>query len=98
MEGKDFCAGEQWGDHFKRWIFCGGSNEDDGSSLHMGKKSILLSLIESMDLIHKKDRPSLIIFPFLIRLLDDLSDLFHPGEDGTEGKKLSTCGGGNDHR
>src|SRR4030042_4904389 len=97
MKGKSFCAGEQRGNHLKRWIFCGRTDEDDRSLFHMGEESILLSLVESMDFIDKENRPFFMIFPFFIRLLNDLLDFFHPGENSAEGEKLSMGGGGNDH-
>src|SRR4030042_1660058 len=97
MQGKSFCAGEQRRNYVKGGVFCSRTDEDNGSFFHMGEKSILLSFVESMDLIHEENRPSFLIFPFFIRLLDDLSDFLHSGENSTEGEKLSPCGGGNDH-
>ena len=53
-------------DHLEGRVFCGCTNEDDRPLLHVGKKGVLLGLIESMDLVDKEDGPPLSVLPLLL--------------------------------
>ena len=54
----------------------------------MGKKGVLLGLVESVDLIHKDDGGGLFAVEQLAALLHYTSNLFDPGEHGGEKDKI----------
>ena len=70
---KDPGSGNQSSVHLKIRIFRGCADENKGSVLHKGQKIVLLALVETVNLIHKKDRllpvHSKSVFGLLYRLL-----------------------------
>src|SRR6187431_1842255 len=53
-------ARDQCLDDFEIWILGRRADESHGSSLDVWQERVLLSLIPAMDLIHKKDRASVV--------------------------------------
>src|SRR5689334_2505761 len=71
LEHEDLATGQERAGQTKAGILGGRSDESDGPSLHVRKKGILLSSIEPVDLIAKKNRTDPFEQPTL-RFLDDL--------------------------
>ena len=83
LKDKHLASGQQRGIDLKGGIFRGGPDENDASLLHKGQKSILLGLVETMNLIHKNNGP-----PsgkaHLFRLHHHLADFLNAAGNGAE--------------
>jgi hypothetical protein len=87
MKDHDSSPGEQRGYDFKRGILRGGTYQNDESAFHMGQKGILLSLIKTVNLIHKQDSWRSMDLAGLLCLLNNLPELLDPGGHGRKGMK-----------
>ena len=59
--------------------------EKNVSRLDVGKKRVLLRLVEPMDLVDEKKGAAAVDPPFVLRPAHDVLDLLDPGRDGAEG-------------
>lgn len=55
MDDDDTRARKKRGNDFKRGVFGGGANESDEARFDVGQKSVLLSFVETVNFVHKKD-------------------------------------------
>ena len=83
MEDKDPAPGQESPVYFKGGILRGGSNQDNASFFHKGKKSVLLGFVKPVNLVHKQHGPQT-HFPAFLRLGHDFPDFFDAACDGTE--------------
>ena len=52
LQHKDLAAREQGGVDLKRGVFRRGADQDDAAALHKRQKSVLLCLVETVNLVH----------------------------------------------
>ena len=71
---------QERGNHFKRRVFGSGANKRNQPAFHVMEKSILLSLVETVDFIHKQNRVLTVEVPPLFSYLDDRPDFLHSGQ------------------
>ena len=57
FQHKHAAPGEQRCDDLERGVFRGGADQGDQAAFHMGEKSVLLGLVETVDFIDEKDGP-----------------------------------------
>src|SRR6202000_3076409 len=79
LEDINLAPAEQRAVYFKGRIFRGGPDERDNALFHRPQQSILLPLVEPVDLVDEQDRPG-----DLPGFGDDLPYLLDPGRDGAE--------------
>ena len=84
LQGEHRGPGEERSHDLEARILGRGPDQDDGATLHVGKKSVLLRLVEPVDLVAEEDRASVRGPPPLLRLLDDLPHPRHALGDGRE--------------
>ena len=83
LEHKDLAAGQKRAVDLKGGVFGGRADEHDAAFLHKGKEGILLGFVETVDFVHKDDRPCAVDTVFF-RLLHDLADFLDAAGDGGE--------------
>ena len=66
---------------FKRRVFGGGTNEDQGAIFHVWQESILLRLVETMYFVDEKYRCLTTDRMLLPGPINSGTDVFHPGQD-----------------
>ena len=97
LQHKHTASGQKSAVDLKGRILRGGADKDDASFFHIGQKSILLSLIKAVDLIHKhhglNSHP-----PVGFRLGHNFFDLLDPAGDRAEINKPGMGLMGNDPR
>ena len=80
---------QQRRNHLKRWILRSRANKSDVSGFHVGKKRILLRLIEPVHLVHKHNRPRTAA-RLPLRVRHHFFNLFDPCEHRAERNELRT--------
>ena len=91
LEGEDAHPGEKRRNHLERGVFRRRPDQRDQAALDMGEKSVLLRLVEAVNLIHEEDRPAPVEPPQFGGLLNDGADLLHAGEDRREADEVRFC-------
>ena len=87
IEDVNLGAREKRRDHFERWIFRGGADEGDVTSLDVRKEGILLSFVEAMDFVDEDDG-ALAGVGFVFGGGHDFLDFLDAGEHCAEGDKF----------
>ena len=87
IENVDLGAREKGRDDFERGIFGGRADEGDVARFDVGKKGVLLGLVEAVDFVHENDG-ALSGTRFVFGGGHDFLDFFDAGEDSTESDKL----------
>src|SRR4030067_835900 len=95
MQNIHLAAGQQWRDHFKRGILGCSADQSDCAILDVGQKSILLGLIEAVNLIDEQNSSLVIEFSVFSGPGYDLLDLFDHGSNRREEYKIRIGGLGN---
>ncbi|AEW72919.1 hypothetical protein EcWSU1_01480 [Enterobacter ludwigii] len=80
FEQVNTCAGKQRGIEFKRRVFGGGTDEENGAVFNVRQESILLAFIETVNFVDKENgtSPGIAVLP---RTFNRLADLLHAGRD-----------------
>src|SRR5579859_844189 len=97
IENVDFGAREQGRDHLERRVFRGRANKRDVARFDVGKKGVLLRLVEAMDFVHEHNGALAgvgLVFGGSHHFLDFLDAC----KDGAEGDKFRTCEAGDQTR
>jgi hypothetical protein len=81
VQHQNLRAGEKRPIQLEARIFRRGADENDRSVLHIGKKGILLGLVEAVDLVHEQERAAPLLPPDP-RLLEHFLEVGHTGENG----------------
>ena len=74
LEHKDAAAGQKRAVDLEGGILGGGADQDDAALFHKGQESVLLGLVEAVDLVHKDDG-LFAVAAVVVRLLHDGADL-----------------------
>ena len=98
LEFKDHRPGNQSAVHLEIRVLRRGSNQNQRSVLHKGKKIILLPLIEAVNLIHEKNRFFLVHSEGILGFGHDLLHVFFPSGSGVDLGKFRAGGVGDDLR
>ncbi len=80
LEHQHLRPAEQRGVQLERRIHRGNTAQQDGAVFHMRQEPVLLSLVETVDLVDEQQRPLPVRAPVLGRL-EHLAQLRHAGED-----------------
>ena len=95
LEHQHLGARQECAVQFEGWIFGGRADQNDRTVLDIGQKGILLGPVESVNLIHKKDRALAEALPVAGRL-EHFPQILHAGED--RGKLLEMHPGAARHQ
>lgn len=82
------CTRQQGCDDLEGGVFRRCADEGDETAFDVREKGVLLSLVETVDLVDEQDGSSTVEFPLGPRFLDDGSDLFEAGKNGGEGLEM----------
>ena len=83
----DLATGKQGGIHLEGGILGGGADQDDGPGFDEGEKGILLSLVETVNLVDEQQGPASGT-PVPFRLLHHRADLLDSRKDRAEGDEV----------
>ena len=97
LQHVDAAARKQRGVDLERRILGGSADQADVAFFHVGQKGILLSFVETVNLIDEDDGARAVLTGAL-GVGHDLLDLFNPGEHGGEFDKLRLGHAGDDLR
>ena len=90
------CSRQQGVIQFKRRILGGGADEDQRAVLDMRKKGILLTLVETMHLVHEQNRGAAIDLAQILRPLDSGADILDPRQYRRQAFEFPTAGLGDE--
>ena len=88
FEGENAHPGEKRRDDLEGGILRRGADQGNQAAFDVGKKGVLLGLVETVDLVHEEDRPAPVEPPQFGGLVDDSADLLHAGEHRGEADEV----------
>lgn len=96
LERVDLSTAQQWPDYLKRGILRGGAYQCHRSLLHRSEEAVLLTLVETVDLINEEERT-----PFgedacgvCPAFVEHLTHLLYPAADSRKSVERTLSGGG----
>src|SRR5690606_9029312 len=88
LESEDLAARKHGSVDAERGVFGGGADQRDGAVLQVRQKSVLLSFVETVDLVHEQQRAAPLVVAALASRLDDQSEVCHATQHGAERYEL----------
>src|SRR5438445_7134544 len=93
LEHEDARAREEGRDHLEGRVLGGRPDERHRAGLDVGEEGVLLRLVEAVDLVDEEHGRPAVPGELVLCLLDDLSQLLHPLQDGRERDRVRAARG-----
>jgi hypothetical protein len=98
LEGENLTATQERRIDGEKWILGRGANENDDSFFYIGQQNILLGTVETVKLVHEKDRAHAGMFELGSSLIQNFSNFLDAGGNGVDLSEAAVSVLGNDVR